>query len=188
MVDKAKDIAVGKVKAAAKEKAIDAVGSHGGVTGKAVDVGADMVSGKSAGEAMMDAGKSGAEGMMKESMSIDKMSTGDAMTAGKVLAKGGSKEEAAMAVAKERAKDAAMKKAKSAVSGVTSGSSYGSGKSAKSYGSGSKSGAEHSDSATTTHSVPTTTTVTTPVNCPTGTTAQADGTCMITGNYQSPNS
>lgn len=174
---------------------------------------------------------------------MDNMTADDAMTAGKTLITGGSKEDAAMAVVKGRVddkvdgmtggvgvddlskdglmdagKEIAMDKAKgsattftdgvsvggvsagdvaSGVGAVSSGGVVGAAKgsatsyakdkapsSAKTYGSAviSKSGATPS-SATTYPAPAATTTALPPVNCPSGTTAQADGTCMVTGNW-----
>lgn len=165
MTDKAKDMAVDKAKDMAKDEAK----KHMGTTGEhAVDAGAHMMKGDSAKDAAMKVGKSEAKNMAKDklmgegaSMATKSMDSDDMMTAGKVMMKGGSKEDAAMAVAKDKAKDAVMGKAEGMV----------------------KDKMMHQGTIKT--SAPT---VTAPaavtVNCPAGTTAQANGTCMITGDYQ----
>ena len=157
---------------------------------------------------------------------MDNMTTDDAMTAGKTLLKGGSKEDAAMAVVKGRvddkiesvtgsdvsmkdlskdgmvdaAKDMAMDKAKDAA-GTKAGTMI---DKAEGYSSATKYGDKIKDvvpSAAGSHvihksgtSTPTMTapSVTTPsvstpavpaISCPVGTTAQSNGTCMVTGNW-----
>jgi len=115
--------------------------------------------------------------MMKETVIGDtmKMEKGtmdgeEMMKAGKVMVKGGSAEDAAMAVAKDRAKDAMMEKAGTMV-GTKSAPVQGISAPLQTMpvpaGATLKSGQAYSA----------------PSNCPSGTTAQPDGTCMITGNY-----
>lgn len=103
------------------------------------------------------------DNVMGEKMLTEKgkMDGDDMMTAGKVMIKGGSAEEAAMAVAKDNAKDAVMGQAKGMM----------------------KDKMMHQGTVKTTTPM-----VSTPaaadINCPSGTTAQANGTCMVTGDYQ----
>lgn len=190
--DKAVDMAKDKVKTKAKTMASEKAGDMAGeAAGKGVDMGADMIKGKSMGEAakgaVMDSGKSS----MKSEMGMDSgiagavmgsgaasgmagkavgsMSTDEKIKAGTVIMKGGSAEDAAMAVAKDRAKTQLIDEAK---------------------------GMMVKDTVTTDVTMPTApgpvaapvmaapapTQVT--VNCPAGTTAQDNGTCMITGDYK----
>ena len=136
---------------------------------------------------------------------LDNATTDDALIVGKTLLKGGSKEDAAIAVVKGRAenkvegftgtnvdlddlskdgvvdagKDVAIEKAKG------SATSYGD-KAAGSHIKNSvpvipKSGA----TITTPGPTPTTTTTpTAPLNCPSGTKDAGDGTCMFTGDWK----
>lgn len=160
---------------------------------------------------------------------LDNMTADDAMTAGKTLLKGGSKEDAAVAVVKGRAddkldtmtdgavsmddlsskdnmidagKDVAMEKAKSSATtytGAATEKAQGSAKtytdkaegSAKTYtdtatdkahGSA-KTYTEESHGSSTTYIDTAPAPSAAPVNCPAGTKAVADGTCMITGDF-----
>lgn len=188
---KVKDAAVDKATDMAKDKAKDMVGEKAGaMVDPAMKAGEHMMKGDSVKDAAMKAGQSEAKSYGSGAVTGEaakSMDAKDAMTAGKVMMKGGSKEEAAMAVAKDNAKDAMMDKADSMMKEKAS--SYGSGAKAEdvmmkeknsSYGSGGtvKSAPSHGSGTTTT-----TTTAAPSVNCPFGTTAQANGTCMITGNY-----
>lgn len=158
---------------------------------------------------------------------MDNMTTDDALTAGKVMIKGGSKEDAAKAVVKKRVedkvdgmvgdtaggmvskdslstdgmmsagKDMAKKKAMDKVEGAAGSSTTYSDKadhvmknhdmkdkaasSATTYGQTSmpESGTMAPTPTPTLEQAPLLTTIA----CPTGTTAQPDGTCMITGDY-----
>ena len=176
---KAKDAVVDKATDIAKDKAKDVVGDKAGaIVDPAVKAGENMIKGDSVKDAVIKAGTSeaksyGSGGVAGEA--AKSMDAKDTVTAGKVLIKGGSKEEAALAVAKDNAKDAMMDKADGLLKDKAT--SYGSGSgtgtiksSAPAYGSG----------TTAPASAPAATTI----NCPSGTTAQADGTCMVTGNYQ----
>ena len=165
----AKDMAVDKAKEMATDKAKDMAGDKAGMVDPAMKAGEHMMNGDSAKDAAMKAGSS-------ELKSYGSGTNGkDAMTAGKVMIQGGSTQDAAMAVAKDNAKDAMMGKAEGMVKDQmmhqgtikTSAPSYGSGTPAptQSYGSGTVAPA-------------------TTINCPYGTTAQANGTCMITGDYK----
>lgn len=174
---KAKDAVVDKATDIAKDKAKDVVGDKAGAfVDPAVKAGENMIKGDSVKDAVIKAGTSeaksyGSGGVAGEA--AKSLDAKDTVTAGKVLIKGGSKEEAALAVAKDNAKDAMMDKADGLLKDKAE--SYGSGtgtikSSAPAYGSG----------TTAPASAPAATTI----NCPSGTTAQADGTCMVTGNYQ----
>lgn len=178
MKDEARDMAVDEGKAMAKDKAADELsGMSGTAADKAIDVGADMAKGKSMKDSAMKAAtKSGKSHMKKEmsdgemdlgggagSITDTNMSTDEMMTAGKVMSKGGSMEDAAMEVGKDRMETKAKSMMKDEASKMMH---QGTIKSAP--------------AATTT--MPASTTIA--VNCPSGTTAQPDGTCMITGDYQ----
>ena len=118
----------------------------------------------------MKAGESEAKSMMKDKAESYGSGTKDAMKDKAKDASYGSGTKDAM---KDKAKDASYGSGAKAedVMMKEKNSSYGSGgtvKSAPNYGSG-----------TTTA----TTTAAPAINCPFGTTAQANGTCMITGNY-----
>lgn len=166
---KAKDAVVDKATDIAKDKAKDVVGDKAGaIVDPAVKAGENMIKGDSVKDAVIKAGTSeaksyGSGGVAGEA--AKSMDAKDTVTASKVLIKGGSKEEAALAVAKDNAKDAMKDKAESYGSGTGTIKS-----SAPAYGSG----------TTAPASAPAATTI----NCPSGTTAQANGTCMVTGNYQ----
>jgi len=186
MTDKAKDVAVDVAKDKAKDMAADKMGDKGSmVSDKAIDVGADMVKGKSMKDAAMgtaaNMGKTKTkDAIMGESPSVSTggMTTGDAMTAGKVMVKGGSAEDAAKAVAKERAKDAVTDNAKKMMhKGM--GQHQGTVKSVPMMNGGSE--GTNTMMSTTTSAPPA---AMAPINCPYGTTAQPNGTCMITGDYQ----
>ena len=189
---KAKDAVVDKATDIAKDKAKDVVGDKAGAfVDPAVKAGENMIKGDSVKDAVIKAGTSeaksyGSGGVAGEA--AKSMDAKDTVTAGKVLIKGGSKEEAALAVAKDNAKDAMMDKADGLLKDKAT--SYGSGTKdamkdkAEPYGSGTgtiKSSAPAYGSGTT---APASAPAATTINCPSGTTAQADGTCMVTGNYQ----
>ena len=204
MPDKAKDMAVDKATSMAKDKAKEAVGDDKAqYINPAAKVGKNMLKGDSAKDAVVKMGTSEAKGAVMGGavmggdsvggMTSTTLSTDESITAGKVILNGGSTEDAAMAVAKKRAKDHMMDKAE--------------GMMAKEIGSSTvvmdDAVVESSTVVATDPSgviapvQATVTTTTTPaavapmaapaaiaVNCPAGTTAQADGSCMITGNYQ----
>lgn len=172
MVDKAKDMAVDKATDMAKDKAMDMVGEKAGkMVDPAMKAGEHMMKGDSAKDAVIKAGTSEAKSYGSGAVTGEaakSMDAKDAMTAGKVMMQGGSKEDAAMAVAKDKAKDAMMDKA----DGMMKKEMMPQGTiktSAPSYGSGTPAAAPAPAAPV--------------INCPTGTTAQANGTCMITGNY-----
>lgn len=180
--DMIKDKAVDMAKDKAKDVAVDKAGTMGGA---AVDMGAGMAKGKSMKDAAkgvaMDAGKA----EMKSATGMDGMTTGaviggagalnssmttdEKIKAGKVMMKGGSAEDAAMAVAKDRAKDKMMDTARDMVSGQTAPMA--------------PAPAANPVAAPTAASVAAPAPMAAPVNCPAGTTGQPDGTCMITGDY-----
>jgi len=168
MADKAKDMAVDKATDMAKDKAKDMAGETAGkMVDPAMKAGKHMMKGDSAKDAVMKAGQSEMKSMAKDTVMGEgaSMDGKDAMTAGKVMMQGGSKEDAAMAVAKDKAKDAVMGKAEGMM----------------------KDKMMHSGTIKSAPAVTAPTTMTAPVptiNCPAGTTAQANGTCMITGDYQ----
>ena len=181
--DSAKDAAMKVGTSDAKSMAKDQIMGDSMMTEKGTMDGDDMMTagkvmmkGGSAEDAAMavakenakDAVMGKAQGVMIDNVKGEKMLTekgkmdgDDMMTAGKVMMKGGSAEDAAMAVAKENAKDAVMGKAKGMV----------------------KDQMMHQGTIKTAapmSSAPAAVTV----NCPSGTTAQANGTCMITGDYK----
>lgn len=153
----------------------------------------------------------GTEMAKDKAMEMAKDAMGDVATedkmemAKKMVIEGKSAEDAAMEMAKEKVMakgDAMMEKA------TGSGTTYGSGTDAKdtmmekadtmmkketgsatSYGSGATTTTtttthgSGSTATTTTHGSATTSTAAPAIACPSGTTAQPDGTCMITGNY-----
>jgi len=166
MKEKATDIAVDKATDMAKDKATDIAGEKAGqMVEPAAKVGKHMMKGDSAKDAAMKVGKSEVKSMAKEQVLEDGVSMDgqDAMTAGKVMMEGGSKEDAMMAVTKDKTKDVVMDKADKMMKKEMMQS--GTVKSAPSYGSGSAAPAAS-------------------INCPSGTKAQANGTCMVTGDYQ----
>ena len=179
MTDKAKDMAVDKATDMAKDKAMDMAGDKAGkMVDPAMKAGKHMMKGDSAKDAVMKAGQSEAKSMMKDkvmgegaSMATTSMDGDDMMTAGKVMMKGGSKEEAAKAVAKGKAKDAVMGKAEGMVKDHMMPS--GTIKSAPAVTSTAPAIAAPAPAAPVAN-----------INCPYGTTAQANGTCMVTGDYQ----
>lgn len=135
---------------------------------------------------------------------IDNATPDDALTVGKTLLKGGSKEDAALAIVKNRAedkvqgftgenvslddlsadglmkegKDIAVEKAKGSATTYTDKAKG----SATSYSAPviQKSGGTVTSTTTT---APAATTTAPAVNCPTGTKDAGDGTCMITGDW-----
>lgn len=185
--DKAIDMAKDKVKNKATDMATEKAGDMGGtVAGKGVDMGADMMKGKSmkdaAKGAVMDSGKSTVKsdsGLMGTVLgssagtdmakdAVGSMSTDEKMKAGKIMLKGGSAKEAATAVAKDRAKDKMMNTAKGMLTKEMS-----------------RGTASTMETAPIIETAPAPTAVM--VNCPAGTTAQPNGTCMITGDYDGGN-
>ncbi|WP_026942526.1 hypothetical protein [Hellea balneolensis] len=172
MTDKAKSMATDKAKDMAtdmaKDKAKEMAGDKANMVDPAMKAGEHMMDGHSAKDAVMKAGQSEAKSMMKGKVMGDEMLTekgkmdgDDMMTAGKVMMEGGSAEDAAMAVAKENAKDAMMEKADGMMKD------------------------KMMSQGTIKTSAPTMTApATVNIACPAGTTAQANGTCMITGDYQ----
>lgn len=179
MTDKAKTMATDKAKDMATDKAKEMAGDKANMVDPAMKAGEHMMKGDSAKDAMMKAGESEAKSMMKDKVMGDtmltekgKMDGDDMMTAGKVMMKGGSAEDAAMAVAKENAKDAMMEKADSMMKD----------------GMMHKGKTMHKDKMMHQGTIKSAPAMTAPaatvINCPAGTTAQANGTCMITGNYQ----
>lgn len=168
MMDKAKDMAVDKGVDMAKEKAMGVVGDDKTqYVDPAAKVGKDMLKGSSAKDAVMGAATSGgtsaAQGVSLGGVTDTSLNADEAVTASKVIMKGGSKEDAAMAIAKERGKNKL-----------------------KDFGSSTVYGATETTAPTTT--APEMSAPAAPaamaINCPSGTTAQADGTCMITGDYK----
>ena len=176
--DAAKDAAMDKAKDLAADQAGSALGGSalGGLTG------GSALGGLTGGSAL-----GGVVGSAAGSLSTQEQITG-----AKVLLNGGSKTDAAIAIGKDRAEGLAkdqMSKGQSHTiiqkgtgaygSGTKAKESYGSGTAApaQSYGSGTPAPAESYGSGT---SAPATTTT---LNCPSGTKAQPDGTCMITGNW-----
>lgn len=152
---------------------------------------------------------------------LDKATPQDAITGGSVIFKGGSREDAAVAIVKNRAESKVEGVVGDRVGGITGGSSGGiagqvggvvSGGAPSSatiyneakgsattyqepkpqgsstvYSDGAKGSAttysgQGSQGSAPTYSAPAATTGA-PVNCPAGTTAQPNGTCMITGNW-----
>lgn len=146
ILDQAKDVVVDKGVDIAKDKATSSLPSVGGSSLPSVG---------------------GLGGITDTSLS-----SGESITAGKVLLKGGSKEDAAIAVAKDRGKNKLKDFGSSTV--------YGTAPTTTELGSDTVYG-----------TAPTTTTAPAPsapaaaaINCPYGTTAQPNGTCMITGDYK----
>jgi len=179
MVDKAKDVAVDKATDMAKDKAKDMAGDKAGaMVDPAMKAGEHMMmKGDSAKDAVMKAGQSEVKSYGSGAVAGEaakSMDANDAVTAGKVMMQGGSKEDAAMAVAKDKAKDAMTDKAKS----------YGSGMKDKMMQGGTIKTAPSSYGSGTPAAAPAPAAPAVTINCPAGTTAQANGTCMITGNYQ----
>ena len=170
---KLKDLATDAAKDAATDRAKDAVANQagsslggsslGGLTGGS-SLGKSALGGITGGSSL--GGLGGVAGSAAGSLS-----TQDQITGAKVLLGGGSKTDAAIAIGKNRAKDLVTDQVGKGQTHtiIQKGSgSYGSGTPAptQSYGNGT--------------SVPAPTTT---VNCPSGTKAQPDGTCMITGNW-----
>ena len=171
MVDKAKDMAVDKGVDMAKDKAMGVVGDDkAGYIDPAAKAGKDLLKGESAKDAVLGAVKSEGTSASKGAIggiTDTSLSSGEAVTAGKVIFNGGSKEDAAIAVAKGRAKDSLQEKAEGFVSQTVAG---------KPSASDSVIIDSPSIAAPATPQVA--------VNCPSGTTAQPNGTCMITGDYK----
>ena len=180
---KLKDLATDAAKDAATDRAKDAVANQagsslggsslGGLTGGS-SLGKSALGGITGGSSL--GGLGGVAGSAAGSLS-----TQDQITGAKVLLGGGSKTDAAIAIGKNRAKDLVtdqVGKGQTHTIIQKGTAAYGSGTKAKeSYGSGTPAPAESYGSGT---SAPATTPT---VNCPSGTKAQPDGTCMITGNW-----
>lgn len=151
ILDKAKDAVVDKGVDIAKDKATSSLPGVGGSSLPSVG-----------GSSLPGVGSLGG-------VTDTSLSSGESITAGKVLLKGGSKEDAAIAVAKQRGKNKLKDLGSSTV--------YGTAPTATELG-----------SSTVYETAPTTTTAPSApaaaISCPTGTTAQPDGTCMITGDYK----
>ncbi len=120
---------------------------------------------------------------------IENATKEDAITGAAVIFKGGSKEDAAIAIVKNRAEKKIEGIVDDQIEGVSTGEAP---SSAKVYDAAKGSSTTYQDkapdagSATTYPSQPSISAPVvsqTPVNCPAGTTAQTDGTCMITGNW-----
>ena len=150
----------------------------GGLTDKAKDVAVDKAK-----DSAVDAAKSYGSGSIGSTTLSDK----EKLKAGKVIIKGGSTKDAAMTIGKDRVEDAAKETVKSYGSGTKDAMKD----KASSYGSGTKDAAKESygsgTSSTTTAPAPTSAPISTPsapvIACPAGTTAQPNGTCMVTGNW-----
>ena len=196
--DAAKDAAMDKAKDLAADQAGSALGGSalGGLTG------GSALGGLTGGSALGGLTGGSALGGVAGS-AAGSLSTQEQITGAKVLLNGGSKTDAAIAIGKDRAeglvKDQMSKGQTHTIiqkgtaaygSGTKAKESYGSGTPApaesygsgtpapaESYGSGTPAPAESYGSGT---SAPATTTT---LNCPSGTKAQPDGTCMITGNW-----
>lgn len=204
MTDKAKSMATDKAKGVASDKVKSMMGDKANMVDPAMKVGEQMMEGQITSDMIMT--------------EKGKMDGADMKTAGKVMMKGGSVEDAAMAVAKDNAKDAMMKKAsgimtdnvvgdkmlteKGKMDGqdmVTAGKVMMQGGSAADAAKAvakdnakdlmmdkadSMMKSEMMPQGTVKSVAPTMTAPAVAINCPAGTTAQANGTCMITGNYQ----
>ena len=199
--DAAKDAAMDKAKDLAADQAGSALGGSalggsalGGLTGGSALgglTGGSALGGLTGGSALGGLTGGSALGGVAGS-AAGSLSTQEQITGAKVLLNGGSKTDAAIAIGKDRAeglvKDQMSKGQTHTIiqkgtaaygSGTKAKESYGSGTPApaQSYGSGTPAPAESYGSGT---SAPATTTT---LNCPSGTKAQPDGTCMITGNW-----
>ena len=167
---KAKDVAVDKATDMAKDKAKEMAGDKAGMVDPAMKAGEHMMKGDSVKDAAMKAGKSEMKKKAKSYGSGTKtedamMKKGDAMMKDKAKSYGsGAKAEDAMMKKGDSMmkKEDAMMKDKMMHEGTIK-------TSAPSYGSGTPAAAPAPAAPV--------------INCPTGTTAQANGTCMITGNY-----
>ncbi len=112
------------------------------------------------------------------SITSPNLSTGETLKAGKVLLGGGSTTDVATTIAKDRAKAQGKELLNQQISGA-----------AGSFGSGKKYEATPAETAPIPAPVEAAPLVTpapapaAPVNCPEGTKAQADGTCMVTGDW-----
>lgn len=170
--DAAKDAATDRAKGAIANQAGSSLGGSalGGITGGSSLGGLGGVAGSAAGS----------------------LSTQDKITGAKVLLNGGSQTDAAIAIGKDRARGLVtdqVSKGQTHTIIQKGTAAYGSGTKAKeSYGSGTPAPAQSYGSGTLAPtqsygsgaSAPAATTT---VNCPSGTKAQPDGTCMITGNW-----
>ena len=186
-----KDLATDAAKDAAMDKAKDQAGSALGGSALGGLTGGSALGGLTGGSALGGLTGGSALGGVAGS-AAGSLSTQEQITGAKVLLNGGSKTDAAIAIGKDRAeglvKDQMSKGQSHTIiqkgtaaygSGTKAKESYGSGTAApaQSYGSGTPAPAESYGSGT---SAPATTTT---LNCPSGTKAQPDGTCMITGNW-----
>ena len=186
-----KDLATDAAKDAAMDKAKDQAGSALGGSALGGLTGGSALGGLTGGSALGGLTGGSALGGVAGS-AAGSLSTQEQITGAKVLLNGGSKTDAAIAIGKDRAeglvKDQMSKGQTHTIiqkgtaaygSGTKAKESYGSGTPApaESYGSGTPAPAESYGSGT---SAPATTTT---LNCPSGTKAQPDGTCMITGNW-----
>ena len=186
-----KDLATDAAKDAAMDKAKDQAGSALGGSALGGLTGGSALGGLTGGSALGGLTGGSALGGVAGS-AAGSLSTQEQITGAKVLLNGGSKTDAAIAIAKDRAeglvKDQMSKGQSHTIiqkgtaaygSGTKAKESYGSGTPApaQSYGSGTPAPAQSYGSGT---SAPATTTT---LNCPSGTKAQPDGTCMITGNW-----
>ena len=201
--DAAKDAAMDKAKDLAADQAGSALGGSalggsalGGLTG------GSALGGLTGGSALGGLTGGSALGGVAGS-AAGSLSTQEQITGAKVLLNGGSKTDAAIAIGKDRAeglvKDQMSKGQSHTIiqkgtaaygSGTKAKESYGSGTAApaQSYGSGTPAPAQSYGSGTPapaeSYGSGTSAPATTPtVNCPSGTKAQPDGTCMITGNW-----
>ena len=185
---KAKDIAVDKAKDVAKDKAKDMVGDKAGMVDPAMKAGEHMMKGDSAKDAMMKEGASmmkdkaksygsgtkAEDAMMKEGASMMKDKA-------KSYGSGTKAEDSMMKEGASMMKDKAMSHGSGATAGEKGHSMMKKGdammKDTMHHQGTIKSSAPSYGSATSAAPAAT-------INCPAGTTAQANGTCMITGNYQ----
>lgn len=186
---KMKDMAVDEAAKRVEQPVKGAVGETMG------DASIDMAKDMAKGDSMKDAAMGTVTDMGKSEMGASDvasgMSTNDAMTAGGVMLKGGSVQDAGVAVAKDRMKtkakgmatDMVMEKMSNDDGSMIDGRV--------------KSASDTDMMKTTTMTAPSPVmadpvmtkpaaapvTTMAPVNCPAGTTAQPDGSCMITGDY-----
>ncbi len=177
MKDKAKEMAVDKAEDKAKDEMAKQVTGDAAVAGDAaIEVGADMAKGQSAKDAVMGKVQGEAKSTTKTSIATDGMTTGETIKAGKIIAKGGSTTDAAMEIGKDRMKTKAKGWAEE--------------EAGKMIHKGAKTDAEmdmktnvqtSTPAASSSTNIQTSTSLA--VNCPAGTTAQPNGTCMITGDY-----
>lgn len=182
VMDKAKDMAIDKGVDVAKDKAAATMGDNNAqYIDPAAKVGKDMLKGNSAKNAVIGAATSEAKGTamggvesggMGNGITDTTLSSGEAVTAGKVMMKGGSAQEAATAVAKQRTKDQFMNKAEGMITKELGGKAV------------AAPIAVQAPSNPNGFAMAPAAPQTVVVNCPAGTTAQGDGSCMITGDYK----